>query len=829
MVLLSTMVSPAMALPSLRIMPLGDSITKGNGSSDRNGYRNRLRQMLRDQKAAVDMIGTQQMGSMEDNDHQGHSGKMLADINGYWKESIQARPNVVLVHAGTNNMDLEVDLAGSPGVMEDIIDGLLRNAPDATVVVMPVIWAKDSRMQANTDAFNEKVKSIVETRQSASKHVLLAPTDITADDLSDKKHPNNKGYQKMAESWFEAILEADSKGWLKEPVKVDADDLEGMGLGTHGGLSKGEACSGRIWEKKGPVFNARVWKEAGEISSSSPNFRRDKLHLADLNGDGKADYILADDDGTIRAWLYNGYFGIVHHWKSLGEVNPDWNSVEGKMVRFADVDNDGKADLIVLYSDGAAKVWKNVDNGAKFEPLDSKWATGLAPRDKVSFRDMDGDGYADYVITYSGGAVEWARNTHNNGKDRSKRNWETAQVIAPGPAGIPANSAKLADIDGDGLADYLVVYAGGAVKAFRNTGSLNRQGRNWQDLGTIAPGVNGVTGDMIRFADMDDDGYADFLAVADDGSIRMWKNMGIVGAKGSSLRFADLTGNGKADVIFVDGKGRALAWLNKGIADWESIGEIAPGLDEDLSSARIEFADVNGDKKADYLVIYGGGAVKAYLNNGNIPKTGDGRIWQNALTISPGVGEPGDKVRFADLNGDGYDDYLVIYDGGAVKAWLNNQNIPPKDGQRIWRDGYTVAPGVGEPGSKIRFADLSGDGKAEFIVQYEGGAAKGYFNMGNIPDAGKPRSWVDVGVVAGGVSPQGPVRYADLDGDGKADYLVVFGDGSVNAYINSCDWNQPPMSGGGDNPVGGGGGGSGNGDNPVGEGPPSGGGDEDGD
>jgi hypothetical protein len=31
------------------------------------------------------------------------------------------------------------------------------------------------------------------------------------------------------------------------------------------------------------------------------------------------------------------------------------------------------------------------------------------------------------------------------------------------------------------------------------------------------------------------------------------------------------------------------------------------------------------------------------------------------------------------------------------------------------------------------------------------------------------------GIIAGGVSPQGPVRYADLDGDGKTDYLVTFG------------------------------------------------------
>jgi hypothetical protein len=349
----------------------------------------------------------------------------------------------------------------------------------------------------------------------------------------------------------------------------------------------------------------------------------------------------------------------------------------------------------------------------------------------------------------------------------------------------------------------LIIYDGGAVKAYRN--SLDEGGRIWDDLGTIAPGVEGVTGPMIRFADMDGDGLADFLSINDDGSIHMWKNLGIVGSKGSSMRFADVTGDGKDDIISVDAKGRARAWMNKGLGKWESIGEISPGFpDVDLSDSRIEFADVNGDKRADYLIIYGGGAVKAYLNNGNLPNPVEGqRIWQEGITISPGVGEPGRKVRFADLNGDGYADFLVLYDGGAAKAWINNKNIPPKNGERIWSEGQTVATGVGEPGSKIQFADLTGDGKADYIVQYAGGAAKAYRNLGKIPD-GAGRKWGSMGTVATGVSPQGPVRYADLNGDGKADYLVAFGGGAVNAYININDWKVEDES-----PGGGGDGGSG--------------------
>ncbi|CRK12994.1 hypothetical protein BN1723_017321, partial [Verticillium longisporum] len=51
-----------------------------------------------------------------------------------------------------------------------------------------------------------------------------------------------------------------------------------------------------------------------------------------------------------------------NQWTSIGKINPDWSTITGDMVRMADVDNDGRADLIVSYSDGAAKVWKNTDN-----------------------------------------------------------------------------------------------------------------------------------------------------------------------------------------------------------------------------------------------------------------------------------------------------------------------------------------------------------------------------------------------------------------------------------------------------------------------------------
>ncbi|RYP40437.1 hypothetical protein DL767_001673 [Monosporascus sp. MG133] len=410
--------------------------------------------------------------------------------------------------------------------------------------------------------------------------------------------------------------------------------------------------------------------------------RQGKVILADLNGDGLTDYTLADDDGSVRAWINNG-------------IPLPFTELERRLT---------------LTGPG-----------------------GFEVREKIRIEDVDGDGYADYVILYSGGAVKWARNTQYNGKDPSKSNWEEPVTIAPGLSGVPPDTTRLYDLDGDGKVD--------SVK------------RNWEDWGTIAPGISGITGDMIRASDIDGDGRADFVAISADGSVCAWCNSGIIPDKTKSIRFADLDGDRRVDSIFVDQVGAARAWLNQGDGMWNSAGEIAVGPSEDLSNSRIEFADVSRDGVADYLLIYGGGAVKAFRNSGNIPGRCRGHTWQEGLMISSGIeGVPGDKVHLADITGDGRADFLVIWDGGAVTAYLNNGTMPPKLGTRIWQDGYSVATGVGEPGSKVHFADITGDGRAEYLIVYDGGAVKSYNNTGNIPDVGRPRNWYAMGVIATGSS-----------------------------------------------------------------------------
>ncbi|WP_433797580.1 FG-GAP repeat domain-containing protein [Actinoplanes sp. CA-252034] len=201
----------------------------------------------------------------------------------------------------------------------------------------------------------------------------------------------------------------------------------------------------------------------------------------------------------------------------------------------------------------------------------------------------------------------------------------------------------------------------------------------------------------------------------------------------------------------------------------------------------MRFADLNGDGRDDYLVIGDQGQVKAWLNAG----TGTGVAWTSIGDVATGAGGR-DQLRFADLNGDGRDDYLVIGDQGQVKAWLNSGT----GNQVTWTSQGEIATGVGAAGGTVFFADINGDRRDDYLVMGEHGQIRAWLNN----RGGDGSAWLSRGQIASGVGHPGrQVELAEINGDRRADYLVLDDQGDVRAWFNNqavdgpAPGNPPPM------------------------------------
>lgn len=181
-------------------------------------------------------------------------------------------------------------------------------------------------------------------------------------------------------------------------------------------------------------------------------------------------------------------------------------------------------------------------------------------------------------------------------------------------------------------------------------------------------------------------------------------------------------------------------------------------------------------------------------------------VWKN--TGAGGTRVNGDGVEFCDMNGDGYDDMLYIWDGGMVDVWL--RSTTSSDNAPSFTYNAQVAK-LAVDRKWIQVADWDGDGRCDLLVtNHEFGDVTLYKNTGSSTS-------ITIGagqtVVSGGKCRQLymtpgltdlAVRFGDLDGDGRADYLCMDPDGRTVGWLNTAsgltELNQIKVSVGFDRP-----------------------------
>jgi len=257
--LTATGAAPASAAPTtpLRVMPLGDSITWGVGSSTGNGYRGPLWNMLAADGHPVDFVGTLRGGSMSDPDNEGHSGYRIDQIAALADVPLtRYRPNVVTLHIGTNDLQGASEVDTAIARLRSLVDRITAGVPDATVLVASLVVSTSPSEERFRGAYNQAVSRIVGDAQAAGKHVgYVDMSSLTTADLADPLHPNDAGYRKMADAFHRGIQAADRAGWVRNPAPAAASVRSGIagkcldvsGAGTADGTAvQTWSCSGGV-------------------------------------------------------------------------------------------------------------------------------------------------------------------------------------------------------------------------------------------------------------------------------------------------------------------------------------------------------------------------------------------------------------------------------------------------------------------------------------------------------------------------------------------------------------------------------------------------------
>ncbi|MEB3356808.1 MAG: Calx-beta domain-containing protein [Synechococcales bacterium] len=227
----------------LKIMPLGDSNTRGEGD-DTAGYRDDLAALLAASGYDIDFVGSLQNGpnTFADRQHEGHGGWRIDQIiDGRPDRPNQPgsidtwltdhQPDMILLMLGTNDLNQDFQVATAPDRLATLIDDhIFKLLPDVTLLVSTVPPIDPSKRDVDPQTvadFNAAIPGIVAERAAQGKNIQFVDvfSSLTlADLLNDGVHPTPAGYAKVADTWFEAIQGAGTISFGETAYSVNEED-----------------------------------------------------------------------------------------------------------------------------------------------------------------------------------------------------------------------------------------------------------------------------------------------------------------------------------------------------------------------------------------------------------------------------------------------------------------------------------------------------------------------------------------------------------------------------------------------------------------------------
>ncbi|BAZ08398.1 G-D-S-L family lipolytic protein [Calothrix sp. NIES-4071] len=195
----------------IKIMPLGDSITQGFVGQD--SYRRPLWFDLKNAGYNVDFIGSVRWTTEGitpptpdfDLDNEGHGGwtsdQLLDNVDEFASSN---RPDVVLLHIGTNDLNIDRSPESIINNIGGIIQKLRNENQNVKVLLAQIIPDGSPDRSAPLNALIPGLAASISTTQSPVI-VVDQYTGFNLSDTLDTFHPNSTGEWKMATRWFDTL------------------------------------------------------------------------------------------------------------------------------------------------------------------------------------------------------------------------------------------------------------------------------------------------------------------------------------------------------------------------------------------------------------------------------------------------------------------------------------------------------------------------------------------------------------------------------------------------------------------------------------------------